>query len=325
MAVSTFQQYISRFSKHQYVPEAYYQSYLMQVKMGNKIQAATLRTDLLNQFSDSKYAQLLTNPDYVEAKQKMFAEQDSLYRETYTAFNKNEFLKVFSDVTYVAEKFPLTPLMPKFMFLKSLSIGKTQDQQTFENSLNELLTAYPESDVSSISKDILALIKQGKEAQQGTTHGTILARREAELAGTISGDSVVNSFSEDKASVHRLMLVSSASEESLYELQFQLAVYNFSRFLLKDFDLNISKIDGSRNALAIFNFENYEEADWYLKSISEAPEITDLMSALKVSPVIISDRNYALIGSGLTLDDYLVFRSVETNSKNIIVNDQQNK
>lgn len=322
LAVSTFQQYIKRFPKHMYVSDAYYQAYLMEVKMGNAVQAEAFRTDLLNEFPDSKYGQLLTNPDYVETKQQMFVEQDSLYRETYVAFNKSDFSKVFSDVTYVTEKFPLTPLMPKFMFLKSLSIGKTQDQQTFENSLNELVTNYPESDVSSISKDILALIRQGREAQQGTSHGTILARREAELNGVIQGDSTVVGFSPDKLSLHRLMLVSSATEEALYELQFQLAVYNFSRFLLKDFDLNISKIGGLGNALSVYNFENYEEAEWYLKSIEEAPEINALMSALKISPVIISDKNYALVGSGLTFEDYLIFRSSDIN-KEIIVNDQQ--
>lgn len=322
LAVSTFQQYIKRFPKHQNVPEAYYQAYLMQIKMGKNAQAEVLRIDLLNQFPDSKYGQLLTNPDYVETKQQMFVEQDSLYRETYVAFNKSDFSKVFSDVAYVAGKFPLTPLMPKFMFLKSLSIGKTQDQQTFENSLNELVTTYPESDVSSISKDILALIRQGREAQAGTSHGTILARREAELSGAMQGDSMVVGFSADKSSLHRLMLVSSATEESLYELQFQLAVYNFSRFLLKDFDLNISKIGGSGNALSVYNFENYEEAEWYLKSIEEAPEINALMSTLKISPVIISDNNFALIGSGLTFEDYLIFRSSDIN-KEVIVNDQQ--
>lgn len=322
VSILTFDQYIKRFPNHQYVPEAYYQSYLMQIKMENKNDAERLRNSLIEQFPESKYAQLLTNPNYIETKQQMLVEQDSLYRATYSAFNKSDFSSVFSNVAYVTERFPLTPLMPKFMFLKSLSIGKTQDQETFETSLNELLQAYPESDVSSISKDILALIKQGKEARQGTTHGTMLARREAELTGQIAGDSVVMNFSPDMNTMHRLMLVSAASEEALYELQFQLAVFNFSRFLLKDFELNISKIDGSRNAIAIFTFENYEEADWYLKSIGEAQEIAGLIKELKVFPVIISENNYSLIRSGMTLDDYLIFRSNEVNKKIIDVEQQ---
>jgi len=322
LSIATFQDYLQRFPEYASVPEAYYQSYLMYIKLGNKIEAEVLRNKLIQQYPDSKYAQLLLHPDYVETKQQMFVEQDSLYRLTYIAFNKSDFPTVFSNVDYIAGKYPLNTLMPKFMFLKALSIGKTQDQGSFETSLNDLLKSYPESDVSSISKDILALIKQGREAQQGTTHGTILARRDAEFSSEAAVDSTESNFSIDKATKHRLMFVTSATEESLYELQFQMAVFNFSRFLLKDFELNITKIDGSRNALAVFDFENYGEAEWYLQSLGEDAEIIRLMKELKAFPLIISDSNYALTRAKLTIDDYLIFRNSELNNE-VKVDDQQ--
>ncbi|MDO9635224.1 MAG: hypothetical protein Q7J05_09370, partial [Paludibacter sp.] len=176
-------------------------------------------------------------------------------------------------------------------------------------ALTELLEAYPESDVSTMTKDILALLRQGKEAQQGTTHGTMLARREVKQLGENGEDVAQLSFKSDKKTVHRLVLISTESEESLYQLQFQLAVYNFSRFLLKDFELNINKIDASRNALLVFEFENYSEAEWYLQSIGEDEEIVQLMRKLKTFPLIISDYNYALTKSAFTIDDYLIYRA----------------
>jgi len=47
--------------------------------------------------------------------------------------------------------------------------------------LNAVVEKFPESDVSAMSKDILALIKQGREAKTGTSHGTLLSRREEVL------------------------------------------------------------------------------------------------------------------------------------------------
>ena len=94
----------------------------------------------------------------------MFEEQDSLYRMVYEAFNRNEFPKVLHMVDEISQQYPLSPLMPKFLFLKALSIGKTQDQDIFEETLNQLIDAYPERDVSSISKDIIALLMQGRSA-----------------------------------------------------------------------------------------------------------------------------------------------------------------
>ncbi len=308
LSIATFREYMKRFGEYELVPDALYQSYLMLTRLFQATEAESVREKLITDYPDNRYAQLLANPNYIETKQQMFAEQDSIYRIAYEAFNKNDFEKVFGQVQYMEEKFPMSTLMPKFLFLKALSIGKTQQPDQFEKALTELLDAYPTSDVSSISKDMLALIKQGREAQQGTTHGTILARREVQVKAE-NGDTVTLTFSPDKETMHRVMLISSEPEESLYALQFQLAVFNFSRFLLNDFELNISKVDVSRNALSVFNFDNYTDAAWYLGAIAEDAEIVKLMKGLKIFPLVISDHNYALTKSGFTLDDYLTYRS----------------
>jgi tetratricopeptide (TPR) repeat protein len=308
LSIATFREYMKRFGEYELVPDALYQSYLMLTRLFQATEAESVREKLITDYPDNRYAQLLANPNYIETKQQMFAEQDSIYRIAYEAFNKNDFEKVFGQVQYMEEKFPMSTLMPKFLFLKALSIGKTQQPDQFEKALTELLDAYPTSDVSSISKDMLALIKQGREAQQGTTHGTILARREVQVKAE-NGDTVTLTFSPDKETMHRVMLISSEPEESLYALQFQLAVFNFSRFLLNDFELNISKVDVSRNALSVFNFDNYTDAAWYLEAIAEDAEIVKLMKGLKIFPLVISDHNYALTKSGFTLDDYLTYRS----------------
>lgn len=308
LSIATFREYLERFGVYELVPDALYQSYLMHTRLAQVTEAESVREKLITGYPDNRYAQLLTNPNYIETKQQMFAEQDSVYRIAYEAFNKNDFEKVFGQVQYVAEKYPMSTLMPKFLFLKALSIGKTQQPEQFEKALTELLDAFPTSDVSSISKDMLALIKQGREAQQGTTHGTILARREVQVK-VERGDSVTLTFSPDKQTKHRVMLISSEPEESLYALQFQLAVFNFSRFLLNDFELNISRMDASRNVLSVFDFDNYTDAAWYLEAIAEDAEIVKLMKELKTFPLVISEHNYALTKSGFTLDDYLMYRT----------------
>lgn len=308
LSIATFRQYMERFGAHELVPDALYQTYLMHTRLAQVAEAEITREKLISGFPDNRYAQLLANPNYIETKQQMFVEQDSIYRMAYGAFNKNDFETVFSQVQYVSETYPMSTLMPKFLFLRALSIGKTQQPDKFEIALTELLDAYPTSDVSSISKDMLALIKQGREAQQGTTHGTILARREVQVKAE-SGDSIILTFSPDKKTMHRVMLISSEPEESLYALQFQLAVFNFSRFLLNDFELNISKIDATRNVLSVFDFDNYTDAAWYLEAIAEDIEIVKLMKELKTFPLVISDHNYTLTKSGLTLDDYLLYRT----------------
>jgi len=316
LSLKTFDEYMERFANYELVPEALYQSYLISMKLGQKAEAEQYRMRLIENYPNTQYAELLNQPDFIETKQQMFEEQDSLYRMAYEAFNRNDFPKVLHMVDEIAQKYPLSPLMPKFLFLRALSIGKTQDQDIFEETLSQLIESYPESDVSSISKDIIALLMQGREAQHGTTHGSILARREVEIIATEEEGDIGLSFKPDKATLHRIVLISPQPEEALYDLQFQLAIFNFSKFLLKDFELNISKIDDFRNALSVYEFDDYEDAAWYLSAVSEDEEINKLMQQLQVFPLVISEHNFALTRSGFTIEDYLTYKAeMESGSK----------
>lgn len=307
LALASFKDYSNRFPNYELVPDAWYHSYLILMKLAEKDDAELFRFNLLNQYPNSKYSVLLEDPNYIETRRQMYVEQDSMYREAYLAFNQNNFNKVFSIVDQVNNRFPGSSLMPKFLFLRALGVAKTRTQDQFETELISLVEKYPESDVSSISKDMLALIKQGREAQLGTTHGSILERRELETKAELLGD-VSLAFKQENKAEHRVIFVSNELEEALYDLQFQLAVFNFSKFLLQDFDLNISALDEKRNAVSVYAFDSYEDAEWYISAIYGEKKIEDLITALDVYPMVISEYNFGLLRAGFSFDDYLIYK-----------------
>lgn len=307
MAISTFKEFMRRFGSDERMVDAYFQIYMMETKLGNKTNANTYRTKLIAEFPKSKYAEILSQPDYTERLARMYKEQDSIYSLTYKAYNKSDFQTVFKHVNYIQQNFPLSTLMPKFMFLNALSIGKKENSDKFEAALNELVKTYPESDVSAMSKDILALIKQGKEAKTGSTSGSLLTRREEKTKLDIE-ESNKQQFSAEKQSKHRLLLISNTNLTNMNRLQYNIASFNFSRFMIKDFDLVINKLDSTRNALSITNLESYDEATWYDKSLVSDNVLTDLLNQYKAQKIIISEDNYALLKTGYGLNDYLLFQ-----------------
>jgi len=104
-------------------------------------------------------------------------------------------------------------------------------------------------------------------------------------------------------------LITSANQADMNKLLYNIASFNFSRFLIKDFDLVVSKMDTSQNSLSVTNFESYDEAVWYENSIAGDSVLTKLMNDLQVQKVIISEDNYALIKTTFSLKDYLAFQS----------------
>lgn len=313
LAIQTFDEYLRRFGQHEHALEAMYHSFLIHLRTEQPIDAEKMRMRIVQEHPESMYAQMLGVPNYLESRKKMLQQQDSLYQKAYSAFNRNEFQQVFKITEFVSREFPLSPLLPRFMFLSAISTGKTQSNEVFENALGTLLERFPQSEVSSISTDILALIRQGREAQQGNTHGTILARREGNLLNELGEIQAIPSFSLNLNAEQRLLLITPESETALFGLQFELAKFNFSRFILKDFDLIIRRIDETRNSISVISFDNFNDAQWYLNAILEEPNLKVLMNQLNVIPLIISESDYLIIRSNKTIDDYLMYRAEKLN------------
>lgn len=313
LAIETFNEYVRRFGTYSQAPEALFTTYLIHTKLTQPIEAEQVRQQLLRSYPQSRNADLLADPDFMAKRQLMFEQQDSLYALTYSAFNENEYGRVRELTDTVKRRFPTSTLMPRFLFLEALTLAKSGRQQEFEESLTRMLEAYPISEVSAMSKDMLALLRQGRESQQGGSHGSILSRRESELTATEGNDSIRMEFTTGREGPHRILFLSSASTEDLFPLQFQLAVYNFSKFLIKDFEITILTVDDALNSVSVYEFENYEEAEWYLQSIQEDKAVVSQLEALKVRAVVFSDFNYGLLQAGRSLQEYELFISTPPN------------
>jgi len=314
-AISAFGEYQRRFVNHKNVQDAYFQQFIIMERTKNEEQAAIFRSIILNEFPESKYALILQNPNYVQQQQRMFAEQDSIYSATYTAYMRNDFKKVFANNNYVKQNFPNSKLMPKFDFLSALTVGRTLPRDTFATKLSNLIADYPQADVTTMAKDILALVGQGRENIQGGSSGNLLTLRQETLnaENQANEQAALKEFSLEKLSKHRLMLNAEASKTAMNELLYQVAVYNFSRFMIKDFELIMTSIDSTHNILSVTNLESFDEARWYEKSLAVDTVIAPLFVKLNITPVVISEDNFALLKAGGDLNKYLAFEKVIEN------------
>lgn len=306
LALKTFDEFDRRFPTDERRAETYYYSYMLSSKAGNTTQAESYKAKLIAAFPTSKYVEVVSQPDYFERLNRMYQEQDSLYFATYKAYNASDFKTVKLNTEYVQKTYPLSELLPKFMFLNALSVGKTEKSDAFEKMLSALVEKYPASDVSSMAKDILALMKQGNEAKTGTSHGSLLSRRDEAIKQEQS-EVEERKFSADKTGKHRLMLIFNQNAEVQNKLLFNVAAFNFTRFMVKDFDLIVSKLDTVNSVLSITNFESFDEVEWYMNTIATDETLSQLLQNSVQQKINISEQNFGLMFSYLGLDAYKKF------------------
>lgn len=301
---ATFQEYCRRFPTNERLVELYYMQYLTALKNQNNADAEQYRKAIIQQFPESKEATIVSQPDYFERLKKMSAEQDSLYENTYYNYQDNNFAAVKANKQYAEEHYPLTPLMPRFLFLNAIAVAKTEGQEAFTQELQDMVTRYPDNELTAMAKDMIALMGQGAESQASI--GTSLQdRRTVETTENIEeGDSVL-AFSTETNMASIVLMIVPNNEKILNTLLYQVALYNFSQFMIKDFDLKqIPLFSQGQSALQVSGFDTLEEAKWYQKMLQKNNEFMNWLNSNQGQIIPITEENATKLGA-LSIEEYL--------------------
>lgn len=306
MAIKTFEELERRFPRDRRIVDSYYMLFQMASKRGDTSGELHYRRRLIEKFPESSYAQVLRNPNYKESMLRLSAEQDSVYQVSYLAYTRNHFDTLHVNYQYMKEKFPLSPLMPKFEFLEAISQGKQGNTEKFRAGLQTIVSDYPESDVSAMAKSMLALHEQGRNVQFGSSHGSLLDLRDS-IGGAERDSSGLFQFAIDRHDLHDVLILTPPSL-NLNALQFALASYNFTGFLVKDFDISFQGYDAERSFARIEQLDNMEEGFWYIANLETDSAVSSFLRQDSVMSMVISHHNFDLLRYGKrTLDEYLLF------------------
>ncbi|MBR2266199.1 MAG: hypothetical protein IJ882_05950, partial [Paludibacteraceae bacterium] len=238
---------------------------------------------------------------------KMLAEQDSVYEQTYNAYRKSEFAAVKTNKQYAEENFPMTPLMPRFLFLNAVADARTVGQDVFIADLRDMVTRYPEHELSAMAKDMLAMMGQGMESQKGDMGSNLDELRSETSEETSDADETV-AFSTNRNTRSLIILaIPDADETKLNKLLYEVALFNFSQFLIRDFDLQKMPVWLDGSALRISGFESLDETEWYLGLVAKNEDLSRFMRENKITSLCITEENYQLIPGKLSIEDYNTF------------------
>lgn len=297
---------LQRYPDNIYRLDIYYNLYLIFMRLGDRTKAEYYRALILQDFKDSKYGEALQDPDYIEHLRSMESKQESLYEEAYTAYLDNRNSTVHEVYRTVKERYPLSKIMPKFMFIEALSYVTDNDAEKFKSTLKELLERYPDTDVTPLASSYLKGLAQGRKLHKGISNarGMVWGRRLSNDSTEVSGDSLVFDLNPEVPQL--LILLYPTDEVSGNELLFNVAKHNFSSFVIKDFDLEPMNF-GTLGLLVIKGFANFEELAHYRRVMDAS---STLQLPPQVRPVMISVDNFdTLLREGRAFEDY--FRYVD--------------
>ncbi len=305
-AITNFNVLEERFPDNPYRIDIYYNMYLMYMREGNTPMANTYRDKILTLFPETPYAQAMADPNYLDNLRRMHTAQDSIYRATYAAYLDNDNRTVRTNTQYMKEKYPLSNLMPKFLFLNALTRISDKEYDLFKEELKSLLERYPKADVSPLATTMLKGVAQGRKLAEGSGNirGMIWKTRLTNDSTLLaSNDTTQAVFTQNLNAPHVLLLVYATDSVSSNQLLFDVAKHNFTSFVVKDFDLEIMTFN-EISILVVKGFNNFGELSHYRKLLDNS-ETFSYPSGIR--PIMISEDNFRKLLEGYSFEDYFLF------------------
>ncbi len=303
-----FDRLLADYPDNIYRLDTYYNLYLMCLRQGKTAEAERWRQLILSDFADSKYGIAMKDPAYIEKLRNMDRVQQELYEATYQAYLDNRNADVHEANKRMQTEYPLSKIMPKFMFLDALAYVTEKDTESFNSTLRDLLERYPDTDITPIASAWLKGMAQGRELHAGTGGNLRGMLWDMKLSNDTTGIDAEGpaQFELNPDSRQTIVFTFPTDKVSSNALLYEIARHNFKSFVVKDFDIEPMNF-GRLGMIIVRGFENQEELNHY-RSVMAAS--TDFKLPAGVRPIAISEANLQLLfDQGRSFEEY--FRYLE--------------
>ena len=282
--------------------QAMYNLYLMYSLWGRETDADSCRARMQRLYPESDYTIMICDPDYIDNARYGKHREDSIYVVTYAAFRDGNVRTVRDNCEISANKYPKGQHRAKFMFLDAALDLQDGDTDSFLQKLKEIVSKYPQNEISELAGLIAQGIQNGR-ILQSTSFGSIWNRRNGTAQESVA-DSLLPEFSDDRYEPFIFILAYPEGELDQNQLLFEVARYNFTNYMMRNFDITFQNEQGI-GMMQVGDFLNFDEAFIYSRNLYDDADMATKLSGIKA--VIITRRNLEILLKHYSFNDYQEF------------------
>lgn len=302
-AAYEYSQLLERYPDNTYRLDVYYSMYMMYMRNGQVADAEPYRDSILTNFPDSKYGIAMQDPNYLENLKNMNKDQERMYEEAYSSYLADDNAAVHEAYAEMMRKYPLSKIMPKFMFIDALSYLTEKNHDKFKETIKDMLQRYPQTDITPVASEIVKQLNQGRRLEGGGSNmrGMLWTTRLSNDTTPQALERTFTPFAEDNNKPQVFILLYPSDSVNSNMLLYEVARHNFNSFKVKDYDIEQMNF-GTLGLLVIKGMDNFKEAANY-RTLFEQDQ--SIRVPRQVHYVIISVNNFnLLLNEGRTFEDY---------------------
>jgi len=317
-SVESFESLITRFPEMKDILRIYYQLYLIGKEIPDDDLSEKYEDIILNNFADTEYALLIKDPEYNKEVLARKNRISSLYEETYQAFKRGQYKIVLVYSNQAINEYKDKDMVPRFEYLRALSLGKTIGIDTMVFALNKLVQHNTSHPIVPLAKELLQKYDKNipKPAQANPVAATGASANDSlNLPPSASINPFAQSIDTTAADIYKLnpnqthfyILMADGTKVNINAIKTRI-----SDFILKDFNnvnlsVNAIALDGGWQMVSISSFQNSKAAMDFYYSISTNEYVTSTLSKSDYKQMVISIDNYPVFYREKNYGQYLNF------------------
>lgn len=269
----------------------------------NDSQNANITADIIRrEYPNSSFADYLRTPNFFEKQATEKAERELQYKNTYSAYLKGDYGNAIQQATAALSDSQNVNYEAKYLLIKALSHAKRAEKTDFKSDLTRITQQHAGSQEDSMAIKLLALLEKGLEPKLATPYSSPLIGQNGMNA---EGQQLSETYTFNADTAQSVICIVDKGFHN--EAQFAIADYNFSNYLIDDFDIKIVYLADKRPAIVIRGFNDIQDAMSYFYAIREQTFWENLSSESLPTIFVVSDNNIRQLLLTSADDDYRVF------------------
>ena len=288
------------YPEYENMADVFYHLFLLYSRMGDPQTAETYVEKLRQSYPESPWTTLLTDPYFAENAKFGEHIEDSIYAATYDAFKADRLQEVAANLKISETRFPLGANRDKFIFIGGLGKLNNGDAEGCVTDMNTLVEKFPQSELSNLAGMIVNGVKAGRRIYGGKFDMSNVWERRTETMAP-ADSTAEKTLSNERNTDFLFIFAYSPDSVDENRLLYELAKYNFTSYMVRNFDIVIEPMEGI-NRMTVSGFRNYDEALQYARQLYGQQNI--IRQAAHSRTIIISKTNLPLLGTKYSYDDY---------------------
>ncbi len=313
MAIDAYKELIERYPEGEYKVASYYSLYKVYEEQGDDSQADIYRSMIIRNYPDSKFAKVLLDPDYFKQFEKEEQDKQDFYSNTLHLYKRQRYNEVIRRCDEALVKYKNSEYIPKYRFLKALSMGELYGVSVLKPELVEITAEYPTDPVANAAEDLLASIRQNELKQLKDID--VASKTDLESEQDAQADKVTQKTLEEIAKIYsynpenkHLLGIVVGKEADINQLKFNIINFNLDFFIQESYEIEDNALNEFLNIVLVKDFENAQKAKEYYDQFKAETE--NIFADVKITDFqffIISQENLNKLIEEKSVRDYLLF------------------